>query len=54
MGLRFEGNRIDVLLDKQAVGAVTDSTYSQGYVALGCDYEMVQFTDLSVTPRKAP
>lgn len=47
-GLRFMGDQITVILDGKAAGTVTDATYRNGLVGLGCDYEAVKFDNLTI------
>jgi hypothetical protein len=53
VGLRFTGDRITVLLDTKEAGAVSDATYRQGLVGLGCGYEEVNFDNLSIVGAEA-
>jgi len=48
--LRFHASRIDALLDGEQLGSVEDATHSHGMIALGTEWNRIQFDNLSVTP----
>jgi len=47
--LQFQGKEIAVLLDKQQLARVTDSSHSAGMFAIGTGWNRAQFDNLSVT-----
>jgi O-glycosyl hydrolase len=51
LGLRMEGERLDVLVDGERVGGATDPTFRVGQAGLGAlTLTNVQVDDLSITP----
>lgn len=48
--LRFQGTRIEAILNGKALTSVNDSTHTHGMFALGSKWNHVQFDNLSVTP----
>ena len=48
--LRFAGKRIDVTLDGAALVTVDDDAHSRGMIALGTEWNLVQFDNLRVAP----
>jgi galactosylceramidase len=49
LGLRLMRDQITARIDEKEACSVSDTTFSRGYVAIGCDYEPVKFAGLSVT-----
>jgi hypothetical protein len=50
LGLKFEGNQITALVDRQVVTKVTDSTYKQGLAGFGCGRQRSFFENFTIRP----
>jgi galactosylceramidase len=48
--MRFRGNRILASLDGAALASVENSTHTHGMIALGTEWDHVQFDELSIKP----
>ena len=48
--LRFRATQIEAMLDGKKLAAVNDSTHTHGMIALGTEWDHVQFDNLSVGP----
>lgn len=48
IGLRFQGERITVLMDGLEAGSVTDAMFSAGLAGIGCELEAVEFDNLTI------
>jgi hypothetical protein len=48
--LRFKGKTIDATLDGAALTSVEDDTHSHGMIALGTEWNLIQFDNLRVVP----
>lgn len=49
LALRMKGDQIAALINGKEVASVSDQTYASGLIAIGCNYEPVKFTGLSVS-----
>ena len=48
--LRFKGKRIVASLDGAPLASIKDSAHAQGMIALGTEWDRIQFDNLRVTP----
>jgi galactosylceramidase len=47
--LRFHGSRIEAILDGASLASVEDATHTHGMIALGAEWDHLQFDNLTVT-----
>ena len=48
--LRFQGSRIEALVDDTSVASINDTTHTHGMFALGTEWNRIQFDNLRVAP----
>lgn len=50
LALRFAGDRITVIMDGRPVKEVTETTFRQGMIGIGCGWHAAEFDNLEVQP----
>jgi hypothetical protein len=48
--LRFKGKKIEAMLDGAALASVEDDAHSHGMIALGTEWNLIQFDNLRIAP----